>query len=376
MSKYCYFPILKTRPSEVNAYDSLADNIKEEVLPIIEMTGELGYTYSKNCKDENCRGVRRPGDINKKITKILDFMGNKRFVLDITDDSSLKYDGLSATGSGLLNPNNGYRNWLDFLQRNDTFKRLVIPTIQFDTTYRQDVQMQIEELKNHFDYMAIKLPSTTDAKIINQVIDFVTNIIGVNKLFVILDFDFIKSFTQKETSEYVKPIDVSKIKALIPVSSSFPASVIHIDKICGSIDILENQLSDCIRQTLGNKVFHGDFSSIHPTRYEMGGGGWYPRIDYIERDLRTKKPIKYHFFRGTGRNTSSEYVELAKRVTEAKNYVPISEFNVAGDLQIKKKAKGEMEGKAPSYWIAVRSNLYLTMQYLYLRRQPDAFLYL
>ena len=57
MAKYCYFPILKTRPAEVNAYDMLDSNIKEEILPIIEMTGELGYTYSQKCKDEKCRGM-------------------------------------------------------------------------------------------------------------------------------------------------------------------------------------------------------------------------------------------------------------------------------------------------------------------------------
>ncbi|MDE5616065.1 MAG: beta family protein [Alphaproteobacteria bacterium] len=375
MSRYCYFPILKTRPSEVNAYDLLDDTVKDEILPIIEMTGELGYTYSKNCKDESRRGTKRPGDINKKITKILTLMGNRRFILDITDDKSLKYDGLGSTGSGLLNPENGYKNWVDFLKRDDDFKRLVIPTIQFDTTYREDVQKQIIELNAQFDYLAVKLPKT-EPEIINQIIAFIVDIVGQDKLFVILDFDYVKKFDEANILQYVDGINVSKIKGLIPVSSSFPASVIEIDRIQGSIDITENRIVDSIKQKLGSKVFHGDFASIYPSRYEMGGGGWYPRIDFIERDLRTKKPVKYHFLRGTGRNTSSEYVGLAKKVLLSRQYVRISELNADGDKKIEAKALGGTEGKAPSYWIAVRSNLYLTMQYLYLKRQQGAFLYL
>lgn len=359
----------------MNAYDSLNDIVKDEILPIIEMTGEIGYTYSKNCKDKTRIGTKRPGDINKKIAKILTLMGNRRFILDITDDKSLKYDGLGSTGSGLLNPENGYKNWVDFLQRNDDFKRLVIPTIQFDTAYREDVQKQIIELNAQFDYLAVKLPKT-EPEIINQIIDFIIGIVGQDKLFVILDFDYIRKFDEADILQHVDGINMSKIKGLIPVSSSFPASVIEIDRIQGSIDITENSLIDCIKQKLGSKVFHGDFASIYPSRYEMGGGGWYPRIDFIERDLKTKRPIKYRFFRGTGRNTSSEYVSLANKVSHSTQYVRISELNVDGDKKIEAKALGGTEGKAPSYWIAVRSNLYLTMQYLYLKKQQDAFLYL
>ena len=41
--------------------------------------------------------------------------------------SRIKEDG------GLLDPNNGYEKWISFLNKDDKFKKLVIPTIQFDT---------------------------------------------------------------------------------------------------------------------------------------------------------------------------------------------------------------------------------------------------
>ena len=378
MAKYCYFPILKTRPAEVNAYDMLDSNIKEEILPIIEMTGELGYTYSQKCKDEKCRGMRRPGDINKKIPKILDFMENRRFILDITDDPSLKYDGLSSLGSGLLNPEQGYKNWIDFLSQNETFKKAVIPTIQFDTKYMDEVEKQIHILDENFDFIALKLPvpqqvANNTENILPQIIKYVTDRIQNDKLFVILDFGYILT---NRINVQLQGLDMSVLKALIPVSSSFPSNVTKYGKTSGHIDIIENKISENVKQQLGAKVFHGDFSSIHPIRYEMGGGGWYPRIDFIERDSKTQRPLYYRFFRSEERNTSSEYVALANNTITSSFYRPINEIKTEGDLRIKRKSEGTQEGRSPSYWIATRSNIYMTMQYLYLRKQSDAFLFL
>jgi hypothetical protein len=97
---FFYFPILKTRPSEITAYELLNDSIKDEILPIIEMTGALGYRFPKNYKVESLRGKKHPGNINKKVDKILYFIGKRRFILDITDDDSLKYDGLGEANGG------------------------------------------------------------------------------------------------------------------------------------------------------------------------------------------------------------------------------------------------------------------------------------
>lgn len=111
MIEYLYCPILKTRQSEIDAYDMLAPAVKDAILPIIEMTGALGYTYPKNYKIEKLRHTHRSGDIYKKINKILDLVQNRHFILDITDDESLMYDGLKEDG-GLLDPNNGYEKWI------------------------------------------------------------------------------------------------------------------------------------------------------------------------------------------------------------------------------------------------------------------------
>ena len=62
------------------------------------------------------------------------------------------------------------------------------------------------------------------------------------------------------------------------------------------------------------------------------------------------------------KNNSDAYEELAKRVINASNYQQIDNLTVWGDEQIDLKSKGENNGNAPSFWISVRANLYMTIQ--------------
>ena len=378
---YYYFPVLKTRPSEVSAYENLPEDIKDGILPIIEMTGALGYTYPKNYKIENLRGTKRPGDISKKRKKIMDLVENRRFILDITDDESLKYYGLSEKEGDLLDPSNGYKAWLSFLTIDKKFKDLVIPTIQFDTNYAMDVMRQMESLDKEFEYIAIKLPaflsspSKFDSSIvfndkIQAVIDFISEQINIKKLILILDFGYVSSLSKY--SNFIKQGlgslgDLSELKAVIPVSSSFPNFVVKAEK---PIEIEENKISTLLKECIKtNNIYHGDFAAIHPTIYKMGGGGWIPRIDYIVRDETTHQPIQYDYVRGTKRNTSSEYFSLAVQVALAPNYKPIQAEKIFGDNAIYLKTQQKAEGNAPSYWISVRSNLYMAAEFLHLKEK-------
>ena len=388
MIKYCYFPVLKTRPSEVKAYENLNEEIKDAILPVIELTGALGYTYPKNYKIENLRGTKRPGDITKKRSKILSMVEKRRFILDITDDDSLKYYGLGETSGGLLDHSDGYKAWINFLTEESSLKKLVIPTIQFNTNYLEDVEKQIAQLNSVFDYISIKLPAFLNLNdnlsgslifnsSISKILDFLYEHVSGKKIIMLLDFgyvpkfDAIKGLIEKEIKQ-IKGID--SLKALVIVSSSYPSFVPNVPK---PILITENDISELFQISIPkcDNIFHGDFAGLHPTKYEMGGGGWIPRIDYIVRDVNTNKPLCYDYCRGVKRNVSQEYYSLAKSVISADNYKKITETDCFGDFAVKQKAEGKEEGKAPSYWIAVRSNLYMTMQYLYLK-QKGSFLIL
>lgn len=383
--KYYYFPVLKTRPAEILAYENLDPTIKNGILPIIELTGALGYTYPKNYRIENLRGTKRPGDISKKRQKILDLMEGQKFILDITDDESLKYYGLSEKDGGLLDPSHGYQSWRNFLTTDEDFKKQVIPTIQFNTKYVKDLLEQMKCLAADFTYITLKLPmllsskDTFDSSIvcnnkIQEIIDFVSSQIDVQKLILILDFGYISDFNkyQKLIVQGIQSFtNLSQLRGVILTSSSYPNFVVNVTK---PIHITENEVSSTVIEGLrnsisANNIFHGDYAGIHPTKYEIGGGGWIPRIDYVVRSDDTKVPKYYDYERGNKRNTSSEYGKLARQVIASKGYQKITELDVFGDLAILNKANNQEGGNVPSYWIAVRSNIYMTMQYLYLKQQ-------
>lgn len=383
MNKYFYFPILKTKPSEIRAFKELTEEIKMQTLPIIEMTGARSYTYSKNYKkNPELIGKKRPGDINTKRKTILDMVGMGKFILDITDDESLRYDGIEE----LQNPSNGYNAWLEFLLADNKFKCQVIPTIQFNTEDLQNTFLQVSKLAKEFHYLALKLPgfifesdnindsrlydikNITANDMIQSVIDKINELIGEKeRLIVIIDFGYIKDLEEyKEciTSCLSNIKDISKLKTLLLSSSSFPSYVRPIEE--NEMDVQELKLFNFCRSALkkDNKVLHCDFASIHPVQYQTSGGGWIPRIDYI---YQNNLDLKYCYKRAASsekyKNDSDEYKILARKVISSTNYKPIENQSTWGDARISAKAHGDDEGKAPSYWISVRANLYMTKLY-------------
>lgn len=378
MNKYYYFPILKTKPSEIKAYTNLDENIKKQILPIIEMTGARSYTYPKTCKNQELIGTKRAGDINKKRKKILNMVGENKFILDITDDESLHYDGIAQ----LQNPENGYAEWIKFLLADEKFKKQVIPTIQFNTDDIENTISQIENLSKEFYYLALKIPgfifnnninnsnlyslaNIVENDVIQSVIDFTIDKIRINeRLIVIVDFGFIKNLEDYKTciSSCLSAItDIKNIKALLFSSSSFPSFVKPIEE--NKMEVQELKLFDFCRQNLNNdnKILHCDYASIHPVQYQTSGGGWIPRIDYINQEI---KELNYCYKRAQSsekyKNDSDEYIALSQKVLNANNYQKISNREVWGDAQIHNKANGIEEGKSPAHWIAVRANLYMT----------------
>lgn len=378
MNKYCYFPILKTKPSEMKAYINLDSETRKQILPIIEMTGARSYTYPKTCKNQELIGTKRAGDINKKRKTILDMVGEHKFILDITDDESLHYDGIAQ----LQNSENGYAEWIKFLLADEKFKKQVIPTIQFNTDDIANTILQIENLSKEFYYLALKIPgfifnnninnsnlysltNIVENDVIQSVIDFTTDKIRINeRLIVIVDFGYIKNLEDYKTciSSCVSTItNLKNIKALLFASSSFPSFVKPIEE--NEMEVQELKLFDFCRQNLNNdnKILHCDYASIHPVQYQTSGGGWIPRIDYINQEI---KELKYCYKRAQSsekyKNDSDEYVALAKKVLNSNNYSRILNKDVWGDIQIHSKANGIEEGKSPAHWIAVRANLYMT----------------
>ena len=155
--------------------------------------------------------------------------------------------------------------------------------------------------------------------------------------------------------------NTSHLKAIIPVSSSFPSYVKPIPE--DTFEAQEGILYTHIQNTKNySNICFGDYASLHPVKYPTSGGGWIPRIDYIENTNILKYSYKRASSDKKNKNNSDAYEELAKRVINASNYQQIDNLTVWGDEQIDLKSKGENNGNAPSFWISVRANLYMTIQ--------------
>lgn len=342
------------------------------------MTGARSYTYPKTCKNKELIGKKRPGDITKRRKTILDMVGENKFILDITDDESLHYDGIAQ----LQDSQNGYAKWIEFLTIDEKFKKQVIPTIQFNTDDIKNTILQVKSLSDEFYYLALKLPGFIFAENINNsnlykitnitandaiqsVINVLIDIVGgKERLIIITDFGYIKNLEDYQIciNDCISKInDVSNIKALLFSSSSFPSFVKPIEE--NEMQVQELKLFNFCRKHFSqdNKIFHSDYASIHPVQYQTSGGGWIPRIDYI---YQNQLDLEYCYNRAESsekyKNDSDEYKVLARKVLKSEKYKPISTRNNWGDMQIKAKAMGEEEGKSPAHWIAVRANLYMT----------------
>ena len=76
--------------------------------------------------------------------------------------------------------------------------------------------------------------------------------------------------------------------------------------------------------------------------------------------------IKFFYYRY--RRDDGSYPLCAQRIIKDERYKKINSVDVWGDKEILYASKKNPRGKSPSHWIAVRSNLYMTKQYLRLSK--------
>lgn len=358
MSKnFYYFPILKTTEAELKAYNSLNDSVKNNILPIFELT--KSRKTKKNPDSE----------LKYKLDKLQETIGNRPFIIDLTIESTYSNKEIEKM---IYNGDNGYNNWVSFLKEQRQ-KFTIIPTVHYHPNKLEDVKKQIDSLKRKFNYIAFRaeLFQSETPKYIEDLLNFCSPNSHKNVI-IILDGKFIRINDQPKIDKYKKEIKkvtaLAKECPLICAFSSFPKSVIDYDggDSKGEFDTIEITINQQIISELNkNKVYYGDYGTIHPIRYDTGGGGWVPRIDVPYKD----KIFYYRYRRDKG-----SYPLCAKKIINDKRYKKIPDVNSWGDEEILYASKGEPRGKSPSHWIAVRSNLHMTRQYLRLSKEENQFL--
>ncbi|RDU63550.1 beta family protein [Helicobacter sp. MIT 14-3879] len=342
---FVYFPILKSRTSELRAYENLSIQSKQEMLPIIELTKSR---ISKSNPE---------GSIEKKIEEIKKILDSNLFILDLTTDETLKNPQIDKM---LLNYQDGYKEWVDFVKKIIIDYNLkIIPCIHYNPKRIEDVKLQIKQLKESVKGLNLPLALRLDAnnnknpKYIEAIKEFTKDCI------LILDGGYI------EGEEYLdfnlQSINEYNFKSIIFACSSFPPTLPNNGKEVVEKYLLTEQKNYVSLKERYPHIFYGDYACTHPIRYDTQVRGWIPRIDIPLLKNNQEYIVYYYRCRTSERiNIEQAYQNCAKslfQLDEIKNVMnnSIWGFNVFNDV-----INGYVAGKSPSFWISVRINIYIT----------------
>jgi len=335
MSSYNYFPILKTTDAELQAYAELPLRVQERILPIFELTRSR---RSKNNPD---------ADSWLRVESIEESLDGRPFILDLTTEPTLQNTQIDAM---LNNAKNGYSAWVTLVRKIAAKGMDVVPVIHYNPDELTEVRAEIRELKKISPTLAFRVGTADDVAGYTAEI---AKSIDTENLVLIIDASYIKPDDENPFPTALDSIDTDDFKGVICAASSFPSSVANHGDQHGVFPIAEIAASEA--HMSDPNVFHGDYGSIHPIRYEGRWGGWVPRIDFTSGS-------EFHYYRY--RREQGGYTKAAQKVVADKSYKPITEFAVWGDEEISTAAAGQPSGRSPAHWISVRANLYMAQQYL------------
>lgn len=337
-----YIPLLKTTDAELKGYAQLDDKIKDKILPLFELT------KSRKTKSSPY------GSIEKRMEKLKEIVQERPFILDLTSHE----DMMNVQIDNLLDESNGFENWRDFLSSHKEFNIIpVIHVIPDDIDQTKALVKWLEQ--QNYEHYALKVESY-DNDTFSYVSSIAEAIGSLSKLILIIDAGFIETDSHPAKAQQcinrcneLTGIEIGNIAIL---SSSFPKSVKGHTPLCldhrGEFPKLDKALQDTVCTSTGIPLVYGDYASIHPIRYNIGGGGWVPRVDFPTSD-------SYIYTRY--RREEGGYALAAEKMLQEPRFEVI---NCWGNNEIHVAASGTPNGLSPSYWIAVRLNLHITREVL------------
>lgn len=349
-----YYLLFKTGDSEFRAIDNTSPSYRKSFMPIIELT-----------RGRKLRG-KDLSPIQNRLDTMYKLFNGGPVCMDITSSERLSNPEIFE----LYNPENGYINWINFLNKvadEGGFSELVpfIIANYNDSEYQANYSKQIEQLFSHFNRIAYR-NSLIDEGCYED-IEIIKHFIGSSqKLIFIIDCGYVPSgawrnFAEKAITR-IENIDRYFGKAIefVVCGTSFPNNVSEIGKDDeDSFGLFEINLHQRVVSALPNiNVAYGDYGSINPIRNDniVMARGWIPRID-----VPTKKEIFYKKERRGDKSYSDTYSRVARRIVGDSRF-PHNLNDNWGVEQIINCAKGASPGSNPSFWISVRMNIHIRQQ--------------
>lgn len=352
--EFRYLPLIKTTDAELKALSNLNPKVKSGILPIFELTRSRRSTLNPQAT------------VDKRVEQIKEIIEKNPFILDLTTEDTLSNTEIAS----MLECDNGFSAWCKFVKRTIQIEKLnAIPVIHYNPFAIADVKKEINTLKSISPTLAFRVG--VDEEDLMSYLETISSVFDISNLILILDAEFQKLTDTSDTGDrsgqfagiLTRVQSRYSPKGVVCIFSSFPSSV--NDGVYGNFGTGDFLISEAVTHekllSSFKDILYGDYGSIHPKRYNAFGK-WIPRID------NTYNKSRFYYYRQ--RREEGGYIEAAKKLIKDRRYQKIKEFDTWGDEEIVLAAEGTPTGRAPSHWIAVRVNNYITMQYLRVRRCP------
>lgn len=348
MSDFLYFPVIKTRDSELRCFEHINAEDFEKILPIYELTKSRKTTKAPD------------GDIYNRMRQIAKIQGSKPFILDLCTEERYKNPQIDQ----LLSEFNGFKEWQYFLF--DLHSELnIIPMIHIhedDNGEFDDVKEFVKLASSKRGFLAVRLPYDLSSEDIEYYLaPIIDSLSDGCKLYVLLDAGYVRGKSAANVAQTFLEACAgtedfgNKIENVVMLCTSFPSNVAQVggDDINGRFPITEEEIYEGVSCEFPIK--YGDYASINTEQIEMKGGTFVPRIDIASEDGKSFTYKRY-------RRTNGGYVEAAKHtLADTNSYKPIG---VWADDEILKASQNNPSGISPSYWISVRMNYYIKSRIL------------
>lgn len=348
MNEFIYFPVIKTRDSELRCFAHIDDIDFSKILPIYELT--------KSRKTQ----MAPDGDIYRRMKQIADIQKGRPFILDLSTDERYSNPQIEQ----LLSEHNGFKEWQYFLF--DLHSELnIIPMVHLyedDNGEFSDVEDFVKNASAKARFLAVRLPyDLSDKEVQHYLKPIASNLNEGCKIFVIFDAEFIRN---KNTSDVIDTFLEActgtecfgdKVESVVMLCTSFPSNVAQTggEDISGKFRIYEEEIYQGVSEEFPIK--YGDYASINTEQIEMKGGTFVPRIDIASLDG------KYFTYKRYRRNNGG-YVKAAEHtVSDTNSYKPL---DVWADKEIAAAAANNPSGISPAFWISIRMNYYIKSRIL------------
>ena len=359
-----YYLIVKTADAEMKALENTDPSVMDCFIPVIELT--RGRKLPLKEKDPGKRRLEKPRyPYEKRLERISDIFRDRDVIFDLTSDDTLSSDEIKE----LFIPDNGYKNWLNLLQRLNASGnfRSITPCIIIDAEDEHlddNMATEVNSLTKMFDAVAYRNDIFDDN--CYDDIEIIKDNLNDKRLIVIVDCSFV---VQASIADYVKKVKarVTNLRKVVPLgttivvsATSFPRNISDIGKDdYDEFKLSEVVLSDELKNN-GVSVEYSDYGSINPIRNDtiVMAHGWVPRID-----VALKESVFYYRERRADKN--QEYCVVYKKVAGkvlADAKFPFDMDTNWGIRQIRSAANGGKPGSSPSFWISVRMSIHIEQQ--------------